>query len=194
MSSACLAFPAFLRWELLWLLIEETLTRRRGKEKFKKRDGHILLPDIKLSECGTQDKSNSLLQADTWTWSSVQSRASLHLVTRNFIVSLTSVLFWLECFLDSELDAVFGIRSSTCPPMLREEGKPNHHPFSGSLVYSGWKRTATGLQPSVLQKPGGSWCYACTPPVWHFALAWQQQTSSQMFKKVLPKVLGVDPQ
>lgn len=109
------------------------------------------------------------------------------LLQSSFGWSVSLTLSWMQCL------------GSGHPHVHPCSGKKENltiisDPFSGSLVHSGWKRTATGLQPSVLQKPGGSWCYACTPPVWHFALAWQQQTSSQMFKKVLPKVLGVDPQ
>lgn len=96
----------------------------------------------------------------------VQSRVNLHLLTMNFIVSLTSprnlwagVFTWLwKAAGCSSCSKCLGSGDTHAHP--RSGKKENltiiRNPFLGSLVHSGWKRMVTGLGPSVQQEPGSS--------------------------------------
>lgn len=86
--------------------MEETLTRRRGKEKGKKEMAtfHYLTlryPNLAHAIVRTKAIPSFRLKHEL-DQVGVQSRVNLHLLTMNFIVSLTSLHFGLECFRDSK--------------------------------------------------------------------------------------------
>lgn len=78
------------------------LNQKEGGGKiFKKRDGNILLPDIKVPKSGTIAGTKvipSFRLKHELGQVGAQSRVNLNWLTMNFIVSLTSLHFGLECF------------------------------------------------------------------------------------------------
>lgn len=170
MSPACLGFPASVRWELSWLLMEETLTRRREKEKEKKEMAtfcYLTWRYPSLARTIARRKATPFFRLKhELDQAGVQSRVNLHLLTMNFIVSLTSprnlwagVFTWLwKAAGCSSCSKCLGSGDTHAHP--RSGKKENltiiRNPFLGSLVHSGWKRMVTGLGPSVQQEPGGS--------------------------------------